>query len=116
MILFFILVGASMELHVLSQIGLLAILFVVFRTIGRISGAWLGGRASDADAKTRRWIGVALLPQAGVALGMALVAAQQFPEFGTTIIPVVTGATIFFELIGPVLTRAAIVQMGEATN
>jgi hypothetical protein len=59
---------------------------------------------------------MALLPQAGVALGMALVAAQHFPELGETIFPVVIGATVLFEVIGPILTRIALVHSGEARS
>jgi hypothetical protein len=53
-------------------------------------------------------MGVALLPQAGVAIGMALVASSYFPEHGQTLLSVVIGSTIFFEIIGPVFTRLAL--------
>ena len=55
----------------------------------------------------------ALMPQAGVALGMALVATQRFPQLSDVILPVVIGATVLFEVVGPVLTRQALVRMGE---
>lgn len=69
-----------------------------------------------ADALTRRWMGIALMPQAGVALGMALVAAQRFPDLSNIILPVVIGATVLFEVIGPVLTRRALILAGEVPN
>lgn len=114
MILFFVLAGASLRLESLPQIGLLGIAYVILRVAGRFLGAWLGGLASHADALLRRWMGMALMPQAGVALGMALVAKQQFPELAEIILPVVIGATVLFELFGPVLTRTALVRVGEA--
>ncbi|MBW2401218.1 MAG: cation:proton antiporter, partial [Deltaproteobacteria bacterium] len=55
-----------------------------------------------------RWMGIALLPQAGVALGMALVASQRFPEAGEVILPVVIASTVFFEMLGPIATRFAL--------
>ncbi len=55
-----------------------------------------------------------MMPQAGVALGMALIAVGRFPEYRTTILPLVVASTVFFELIGPVLTRYALHQTGEA--
>jgi hypothetical protein len=58
-------------------------------------------------------MGLALMPHAGVALGMALVATQRFPDLADTILPIVIGATVLFELIGPVLTRKALVRVGE---
>jgi hypothetical protein len=58
-------------------------------------------------------MGLALMPQAGVALGMALVATQRFPQLSDVILPVVIGATVLFEIMGPVLTRQALVRMDE---
>ena len=58
-------------------------------------------------------MGLAMLPQAGVALGMALVAAQRLPTLGEIIIPVVVGATVIFEVVGPVFTRLALSRVGE---
>jgi hypothetical protein len=59
-------------------------------------------------------MGLAMLPQAGVALGMALVAMQRLPTLGEIIVPVVVGATVIFELVGPVFTRLALRRVGEA--
>ena len=58
-------------------------------------------------------LGMALWPQAGVALGMALLASHHFPEFKEVIMPVVIGSTIIFELIGPVMTKKALIKAGE---
>jgi Kef-type K+ transport system membrane component KefB len=113
MILFFVLAGASLEPRTLLSVGAAGAAYVFFRILGRLLGAWLGGKACQADPLTRRWIGVALLPQAGVALGMALVAAQHFPDLADTILPVVLGATVFFEVVGPVMTRLAIIRAGK---
>jgi hypothetical protein len=59
-------------------------------------------------------MGLALWPQAGVALGMALLASHHIPELKEVILPVVIGSTIIFELIGPVMTRRALIKAGEA--
>ena len=58
-------------------------------------------------------MGVALMPQAGVALGMALVATQRIPELTDILLPIVISATVFFELLGPILTRLALKRSGE---
>lgn len=84
--------------------------------LGLILGTRLGGWLSGADTLTRRWIGLALLPQAGVAIGMALLASQHFPELKDTILPVVLASTVIFELLGPVVTRRVLVRMGEVKN
>ncbi len=108
MIIFFILAGASLNIASLNQIGLIIIMFIIFRSIGKIVGANIGARISNADNTTRRWMGAALLPQAGAAMGMALVAANQFPEYRQTLLSVVISSTIFFEIIGPIFTRIAL--------
>ena len=97
-------------------IGLVAGAYVLLRAAGRLVGAWAGGVASHADATTRRWIGLALMPQAGVALGMALVVQRRNPEIGIVVLPVVIAATVFFEIVGPVLTRVALRRVGEVPD
>jgi Kef-type K+ transport system membrane component KefB len=113
MVLFFVLAGASLELRALADAGAWLAAYVGLRVIGRLAGAWLGGWLPPADAALRRWMGIALLPQAGVALGMALVAAQRFPEFGEVILPLVVAATAIFELVGPLGTRLALERSGQ---
>ncbi|MGK7345255.1 MAG: cation:proton antiporter [Candidatus Nitrospinota bacterium M3_3B_026] len=113
MILFFILAGASLKAESLLQVGGVGLAYVLLRVAGRMAGAWTGAVLGGAEGVFRKWMGVALLPQAGVAMGMALVAARRFPDFMETILPVVIGATIFFEIIGPVFTRIALTRAGE---
>jgi Kef-type K+ transport system membrane component KefB len=113
MILFFILAGASLEIDSLWETSLLGIAYILLRMVGLVLGAWAGGVMSEADPAWRRWMGLALWPQAGVALGMALLASYHLPEFKAVIMPVVIGSTIIFELIGPVMTRKALIKAGE---
>jgi Kef-type K+ transport system membrane component KefB len=114
MILFFVLAGASLEVESVAGLGVLGAAYVLARIGGRLAGAWVGGAWAGSPPLVRRWMGMALMPQAGVALGLALIAAQRFGELGETLLPVVIGATVLFELIGPVLTRRALVLAGEA--
>jgi Kef-type K+ transport system membrane component KefB len=116
LVLFFVLAGASLEIDALWVAGVGLIGYVALRVLGRLLGAWLGGALCDVDPAQRWWMGLAMLPQAGVALGMALVAAQRLPELGEIIIPVVVGATVIFELAGPVFTRMALRRAGETPN
>ena len=83
---------------------------VLLRVGGKILGATLGSLCSGADQKTQSWMGVALLPQAGIAIGMALVASNDFPEYRHILLPLVISTTIFFEIIGPVFTRLAMAR------
>lgn len=113
LILFFLLAGAALRLDALAQAGMLAACYIALRTAGRLLGGQLGGRLAGADPRIRRWIGPALLPQAGVAIGMALLAGQRFPEIQDTLLAVVLGSTVVFELIGPVVTRWTLARVGE---
>jgi len=114
MILFFILSGASLNINTLLATSLVGLAYILLRMCGLLIGAWAGGVISQADPLIRRWMGMALWPQAGVALGMALYASQHLPEFKDVILPIVIGSTIIFELIGPVMARKALMLVEEA--
>lgn len=108
MVVFFVLAGASLRFGSLYHIGLFGVAYIMLRTLGKFIGAAVGGQLSRADLQTRRWMGLALLPQAGAAMGMALVAANQFPEYRHMLLTIVISTTVIFELTGPVLTRLAL--------
>jgi NhaP-type Na+/H+ or K+/H+ antiporter len=108
LIVFFVLAGASLELDAMFASGFVGIAFIVSRVIGKTLGAAGGAAISHADAATGRWMGLALMPQAGIAMGMALVASTTFPEYRTVLLPIVIGATVVFEILGPIGTRFAL--------
>lgn len=114
MVLFFVLAGASLHFETLLGVGLIGAAYIFLRVVGLTSGAWLGARISGCEPAHCRWIGLAITPQAGVALGMALVAASRFPELRDQIMPVIIGTTVIFELAGPILTRLAILRADQA--
>ncbi len=116
MVLFFLLAGARLELGLLAEIGLLGLAFIALRTGARVAGGWIGGAMSGVPPAERRWFGAALLPQAGVAVGMALVAAREFPESGEMILTLTIGTTVLFELIGPLMTVLAIRRVRNVTK
>jgi Kef-type K+ transport system membrane component KefB len=116
MVVFFILAGASLDIGMLNELGLIGAAYLLARIAGKLVGTWLGAWASGADLEIRHWMGVALLPQAGVAIGMALMAATKFPEHRQSILSIVIGTTVFFELIGPVFTLVAIRKTDKSTE
>jgi len=116
MILFFLLAGASIEIESLATLGTLVVAYIVLRAGGIVLGATAGSTLAGTEPRIRRWLGVALLPQAGVALGMALVATERFPERAQEILPVAIAATAFFELVGPVFTRLAVQRTSLASG
>lgn len=108
LIIFFVLAGAQLEAGSLKTFGIVGTVYILCRCLGKYFGAWLGGYFSRSDGITRNWMGPALLPQAGVALGMALVAANKFPEYEQLLLSIMISTTVIFEIAGPVVTRLAL--------
>jgi Kef-type K+ transport system membrane component KefB len=108
MILFFVLAGASFDVDALLIAGVPMFVYIVARFLGIYAGIRLASGIIHPPAAIRNWLGIALLPQAGVAIGMALLAAQRFPETANIILTVVVAATVMLETLGPLLTRMAI--------
>ncbi|MGM0632084.1 MAG: cation:proton antiporter [Pseudomonadota bacterium] len=113
MLVFFVLAGAALELEALPAVGWLGAAYVVARIAGRLLGASAGARWRAMRQGMGLWMGVALLPQAGVAVGMALVAAERFPERADVLLSVVLASTVVFEVLGPPMTRVALRRSKE---
>jgi len=108
MVLFFVLAGASLEFDTLMLTGGLTVAYILSRCLGIYAGTRVGTRLVGSSPAMRNWLGLALFPQAGVALGMALLAAQRYPETASNVLTIVVASTIVLETIGPVFTRMAI--------
>jgi Kef-type K+ transport system membrane component KefB len=108
MLLFFLLAGASLELHALWALGWISLTYAGLRIAARIVSCEIGARIGCVPVAHRHIYGPALLPQAGVAVGMALVAAETFPEWGATIMTLTITTTVFFEIVGPPATLSAL--------
>jgi len=104
---FFVLAGAMLDPQAAMAAGVMGVCYLVFRVLGRVVGGLAGGVAVGEPSAQGFWVGLGLLPQAGVAVGMGLVAANDFPAYGETILAITLGGTVVFELVGPVLTRIA---------
>lgn len=106
LVFFFVLSGASVDLYHLDDAVGLTLAYILLRLLGRYLGGRLGVRlARERQAELPPNIGLALTPQAGVAMGMALLAAEQFPAHGTLLLSAVVGSTVVFEILGPMLVR-----------
>jgi Kef-type K+ transport system membrane component KefB len=114
LMLFFIISGAELDLAVIPAVGLLGVLYLVFRSAGKYFGARLGATVVKEEPNVRKYLGVALLPQAGVAIGMSQIVVSALPgEHGTQIRAVVLCATLVYELVGPLLTKIVLTKAGE---
>ena len=113
-LLFFVISGADLDLSILPTVGLIGVLYIVARSFGKYAGAAAGAAIVKSEPNVRRYLGLTLLPQAGVAIGMAQIAAAELPaELGAQIRAVVLCATIVYEIIGPVITKISLTRAGE---
>ena len=111
--LFFVASGAGLKLSVLPAVGLVGVIYIVFRVIGKTFGASLGASVCKTDKNIRKYLGPALIPQAGVAIGLSLAASSVIPEHATEIRTVILCGTLIYELIGPVIAKTCLKKAGE---
>ncbi|RVT86968.1 cation:proton antiporter [Rhodobacteraceae bacterium CCMM004] len=114
-LLFFVMAGASLEMEYLGEIGLIGAAYVVLRFVARPVGGALGGRLGRLAPPEGMLTGVALMPQAGVAIGMALVAQDRVPDLAGQIMAITIASTIVFEIVGPVCTQWALARSERLT-
>ena len=112
-VVFFVLAGANLHIETLSHIGLIGVAYVVARTIGKLAGGWLGAKLGKFGRRERTWIGMTLMAQAGMAIGLAATLANLWPDGGRLIQMVILGSVVIFELIGPLAVRHGLVKAGE---
>ena len=120
--LFFVLSGADLNLSIFAGDAVLFLLFaagfyLVFRVLGKWGGAYLGATLTHCEPQVRKYLGIALIPQAGVAIGLAASAGKSLavinPEVGGMITAIILTSTIIYELVGPALTKMALSKAGE---
>ena len=112
-ILFFVISGAELDLNILKNplVLLIGVVYIAFRSAGKCSGAYISCKMTRCSQKITNHLGVTLLPQAGVALGMALTAGELMG--GALVRNVVLFAVLVYELVGPVMTKNALIKAGE---
>lgn len=116
-LLFFIISGAELDLSIIPSVGLIGIVYLAVRSFGKYTGAYMGAKIVHADQNVKKYLGLTLLPQAGVAIGMAQKVANT-PElisagFASTVVTVTLCATLIYELLGPLVAKWALVKSGE---
>jgi Kef-type K+ transport system membrane component KefB len=119
-LLFFALAGARLRIDLLPTMGLLGIAYIVLRSGGKYAGVWLGGALGNAEPVIRNNLGLALLSQAGIAIGLALESHARFSELGeegqalgSLILSVITATTLVVQIVGPIGVKFAITRAGE---
>lgn len=114
--MFFIISGASLDITIITSVGIVGIVYVVGRVAGKVMGASLAARISKSPKVVRKWLGFTLVPQEGVAIGLATSAASSLPEYGAKIKTIVLCGVVIYELVGPIITKTALKKAGEITE
>ena len=116
-VLFFVLSGAELDLRVFSDLAVVGIglVYILFRSAGKIFGASVSARFTKCTPTICKYLGITLLPQAGVALGMSVTVAAEFGAEGSLVRNIVLFSVMIYELVGPVLTKIALTAAGEIT-
>ncbi|QNO13824.1 cation:proton antiporter [Alkalicella caledoniensis] len=110
---FLTLAGAKLDTSVLVTSGLVGVGYISGRLVGKIVGSYSGAMFTDLTVKMRKNLGLALTPQAGVAIGLSVIAEQKFPESNGMLTGIVLSGVIFFEVVGPLLLKKALDNVGE---
>lgn len=116
-VLFFVLSGAELDVSVFAQgtVVLVGVLYIISRSIGKYFGAGISAKAVKCSPDVCKYLGITLLPQAGVALGMSVTAAHELGSAGSLIRNIVLFAVLIYELVGPMLTKMSLIKAGEIT-
>lgn len=113
-LLFFVLSGMRMDLTALKAAGLIGVVYFLVRILGKYAGAWLGAVIGKASLPIRRYMGLALIPQAGVSIGLAVLGQRILPtESGVLLSTIILSSGVLYEMIGPACAKAAIFLSGS---
>jgi Kef-type K+ transport system membrane component KefB len=114
LILFFVISGAELDLSVFANwaIVVIGIVYILSRSLGKYCGAFISCKATNCEPSITKYLGITLLPQAGVALGMAMKADQLGPE-GSIVRNITLFAVLIYELVGPYLTKVCLTKTGD---
>ena len=117
-VLFFTISGMHLQFSVFTASFSLVILFVFFRTLGKIFGSRMGAYIANASPSVKKYVAGGLIPQGGIVIGLALLIKQNtsFNQIADIIISVIIGATIIHEFIGPVISKISLKKAGEIKN
>ena len=114
-VLFFVISGAELDLRVFADLAVVGIgvMYILARSAGKILGANVSARVMKCEQSICKYLGITLLPQAGVALGMSVTVAAEFGEAGAMMRNIVLFSVLIYELVGPMLTKMALTKAGD---
>ncbi|MCG8538651.1 MAG: cation:proton antiporter [Clostridia bacterium] len=116
-IAFFTLAGVELDIALVRDVGLVGAGYIIIRAIGKIVGSYIGSKIANSPKAVQKYLGFTLIPQAGVAIGLAMLAENILPPpFGINVRTIILAATVVYELVGPLIVKIAICRAGEANK
>ncbi|UCC96657.1 MAG: cation:proton antiporter [Phycisphaerales bacterium] len=124
-VLFFCLAGAHLQLSALPALGAVGVVYILGRSAGLVGGARIGAIFGHVEDKVKKYVGLGILSQAGVAIGLSLIVKHEFTQLdakynlphalkiGSSVLATITATCIFFEIVGPILTKFALKRANE---
>lgn len=113
MSIFFIVSGMNLDLGVLKSVGLIGVGYFIIRIAGKYGGAWLGAKVTGMDTNVQNYLGLALIPQAGVAIGLAFLGDRMLPpDVGNLLLTIILATSVLYELIGPACAKLSLKLSG----
>lgn len=112
-LLFFTIAGVSLNIKVLSTVGIIGIGYILARAVGKVIGATIGARYIGAEKTIQKYLGMSLLTQGGISIGLSIIVRNQLPQLSDSIVTVILFSVLVFEIMGPILAKIAITKAGE---
>lgn len=113
-ILFFVFSGVELDISVLLTVGVIGVVYIIFRMLGKVLGASLGSKLTHQDKNITKYLGYSLMPQAGVAIGLSLIATHILtPDLGLRIKAIILASSVIYGVIGPIVTKYTLEKAGD---
>ncbi len=112
-VLFFTLAGASLDIAILKSVGLAGLGYILARATGKILGSFIGAKSVKAEPQVQKWLGIALLPQGGISIGLSVIVMQQLPQFAVELTTIIMASVLVYETLGPIFAKISISKAGE---
>ena len=114
MAIFFVVSGMNLNLSALTSVGIVGVVYFIVRVVGKYGGAFLGSLITKRSNDEKKFLGLALIPNAGVAIGLAFLSQRMFPgSTGDTLLTIILASSVMYELIGPVCAKASLYLSGS---
>ena len=112
--IFFVIAGADLDLSLVPAMGVVGLVYVLGRSVGKFVGGVAGARWLRLEPAVRNFLGFSLLAQAGLAVGLTNAIDQRYETYAPIISTVVLASVAIFEMVGPISTRFALMRSGES--